>query len=219
MPRAELTITLPDGTWITDLSKRYPDCEFRVLGALPDDETGVGLVEICGVDLPDVIREAGSREGIISLDILQSYENRALVQFETNQPLLLFSARESGIPLEPPIVIRDGDASVEVTASQDRLSMLGAQLEAFGMSFDVVSIHQSVDTADLLTDRQRRVVMAAIENGYYDTPRTSTLTELAGHLGIAKSTASETLHRAEEKMIKQFVDDASVEPFDVGATR
>jgi predicted DNA binding protein len=44
-----------------------------------------------------------------------------------------------------------------------------------------------------------------VERGYYDTPRTCTLTELADHLGIAKSTASERLHRAEGAIIRAFV--------------
>ncbi len=47
----------------------------------------------------------------------------------------------------------------------------------------------------------------AVEEGYYDTARTCSLTELAGEVGIAKSTCSETLHRAEETVIKQFIED------------
>ena len=45
----------------------------------------------------------------------------------------------------------------------------------------------------------------AIERGYYDTPRTCTLTELADAVGLAKSTTSEKLHRAEEKVVKEFL--------------
>ena len=47
----------------------------------------------------------------------------------------------------------------------------------------------------------------AVDHGYYDTPRACSLTELAEEVGIAKSTCSETLHRAEETMIKQFMED------------
>jgi len=57
----------------------------------------------------------------------------------------------------------------------------------------------------LLTDRQRDLVVAAVQQGYYDTPRGSSLTELSDHLGMAKSTVSETLHRAEETVVKEFV--------------
>ncbi|WP_396890915.1 helix-turn-helix domain-containing protein [Natronomonas sp.] len=44
------------------------------------------------------------------------------------------------------------------------------------------------------------------DRGYYDTPRRCTQEDLADALGIAKSTCSETLHRAEEWVIKRFID-------------
>ncbi len=56
------------------------------------------------------------------------------------------------------------------------------------------------------SDRQATVLGAAVERGYDDTPRQCTLTELADALGVAKSTCSETLHRAEETVVKQFVE-------------
>jgi predicted DNA binding protein len=68
-------------------------------------------------------------------------------------------------------------------------------------------IQERLHTSQLLSDKQRELVRAAVEKGYYDTPRTSSLTELAEEVGIAKSTCSETLHRAEETMIKQFMED------------
>jgi len=73
----------------------------------------------------------------------------------------------------------DGVGLVEITgadiqsvaASIDRLSELGNQLEAFGIGFEVESIDRYVDPDRLLTDRQRRLLVAAVEHGYYDTPR------------------------------------------------
>jgi hypothetical protein len=94
-----------------------------------------------------------------------------------------------------------------VTATRDRLSALGDQLRELGLEFDVESVTQRVETDRLLTDRQATLVETAVEAGYYDTPRSCTLTDLAERAGIAKSTASETLHRAEGKIVKQFVGD------------
>ena len=72
-----------------------------------------------------------------------------------------------------------------MTTTQDRLSTLGDQL---------------------LTERQQGLVRTAVDAGYYNTPRECTLTELAEIVDIATSTASETLHRAEAKIITQFVE-------------
>ncbi|MEM4781102.1 MAG: helix-turn-helix domain-containing protein, partial [Halalkalicoccus sp.] len=105
--------------------------------------------------------------------------------------------------------ICEGVATLEVTAPRDRLSELGEQLEAFGMRFEVEYVTQSIDTEELLTDRQRRLLETAIDQGYYDSPRECTLSELAESVGIAKSTASETLHRAEGAIIKEYVESDS----------
>jgi predicted DNA binding protein len=105
-----------------------------------------------------------------------------------------------------PFTIRDGQAEWELTAPQHRLSELGTQLEEFGIRFTVDEIRQQVEPERLLTDRQLGLLLAAVERGYYDTPRECSLTELAESEGLAKSTCSETLHRAEEKVVKEFLE-------------
>lgn len=206
MPRAKLSVALPEDAWIGDISKEFPEATFRVLAALPTEEMGVGLVELTGPTLSAVVERMRQYDSVLTLDVLGESVDRMLVQFETSEPLLLLSVRESGIPLEPPVEIGDGRATVEVTASQDRLSLFGTQLEQFGMSFEVEFVRRSVDsTEQLLTDRQRDLIVTAVDEGYYHTPRECSLTELADREGMAKSTVSETLHRAEETIIKEFV--------------
>ncbi|EMA08187.1 helix-turn-helix domain-containing protein [Haloferax denitrificans] len=212
MPRATLSITLPEQVWVSDLSGRYPDAEFTVLAAMPADETGVGLVEIRAADIEPVVTTIDEYESVVSVTILEAQPERALVQFETTEPLLILTLSEVGIPLELPITIVDGEVTVEVTAPRENLSELGDQLAQFGIPFDLVSIHQSIDTESLLTDDQYALLETAVAEGYYDTPRTCTLTELAEAVGLAKSTTSEKLHRAEGKVMKAFLarDDATV---------
>jgi hypothetical protein len=206
MPRAKLRVSLPESAWIGALSRAQPSVTFRVLAALPMAETGVGLVELIGPNLDAVIEEMNARDAVLTVDVLAESDDRMVIEFETTEPLLLFSVQESGVPLEPPIEIVDGEATVEVTATQDRLSDFGTQLEQFGMRFDVEYIRRGVkSTEQLLTDSQRDLVLTAVERGYYDTPRECSLTDIADHLDMAKSTVSETLHRAESAIISEFV--------------
>jgi predicted DNA binding protein len=126
---------------------------------------------------------------------------------------LLLAARDSGLPLEMPFEIEDGEATWTLTASQDAISELGDQLSALGVSFTVDYLQQEVAGSEaLLTDRQGTIVREAIERGYYDTPRKCSLTELADAVGLAKSTVSETLHRAEERVMKEFAAGLEEEP-------
>ncbi|MFB6169850.1 MAG: helix-turn-helix domain-containing protein [Haloarculaceae archaeon] len=211
MPRARLTLTIPEGVWIGDLTRAHPETAFRILAALADEDAGVGLVEITGPETAAVLDDLRTEPEVVDVSVLKDGDGEALVQFETTLPLLLFPMRGSGTPLELPFTIEAGRAEWNVTAPRDRLSALGDQLREFGISFEVAYIHQEFESEDLLTDGQGSLVRAAVERGYYDTPRTCSLTELADELGMAKSTCSEMLHRAEGKIIKQFLEESTRE--------
>lgn len=206
MPDAKLRLTIPKDIWIGDITRRHPETRVRVLAAIPDELTGVGLAEIKGPGTVGVLADMDDDEELTNVEALQHRDGEALVQFETTNPLLLFPARGSGIPLRMPFDIQNGEACWEVTAPTEQLSELGEQLEEFDIQYTVDYVHQHSANEQMLTDRQREIVQAAVENGYYDTPRECSLTELAGTVGIAKSTCSSTLHRAEEAVVKEFVE-------------
>ncbi len=206
MALTKLVVDLPPGTWIGEVSSTHPDSVFRVLAALPADERGVGLLEITSREMRTVLTAIEEHAGVDDVELLQAGEGEALVQFETTQPFLLMAVRNSMVPLELPLKIAGGRAELELTAAQSRLSELTSQLEEFGMSYEVEYLRQSPTSSELLTARQRDLLARAVEQGYYDTPRECTLTELAEELDLAKSTLSERLHRIEGAILKEFAE-------------
>ncbi|MGB9955670.1 helix-turn-helix domain-containing protein [Haloferax prahovense] len=103
-----------------------------------------------------------------------------------------------------PFEVRDGKMLLEATIPQKTLSDLGETLDKFGIQYTVERILQEVESDSVLTDSQRWLLDEAIERGYYDTPRRTTLVDLADDLNMAKSTCSEILHRVEERVLKEF---------------
>ncbi|ESP89839.1 DNA-binding protein [Candidatus Halobonum tyrrellensis G22] len=167
----------------------------------------MGLVEITAPELQALLDDLRENGSVTELTVLERTAETALVQFETTMPLLLLPVEDSGVPLTMPFTIQEGEAEWELTAPQHRISNLGTQLNEFGISFTVDEIRQQIEPEQVLTDRQLRLVRAAVEEGYYDTPRRCSLTDLAETVGLAKSTCSETLHRAEERVMKRFLDE------------
>jgi len=205
MPEAKLTLQLPAETWIGDVSRRFPSARFRILAGIPGEGTGVALVELTADDLEAVLEEMRAAETLTSMEILRTYGDQALLQLETTVPLLLLASAQSGQPPAMPFDVVDGSATWELTASRERLSQLADRFDQLGVPLTVDYIRAGTDPAAVLTDRQSALVEAALEAGYYDTPRRCTLTELAEAQGLAKSTLSGTLHRAEGQIIEQFV--------------
>ncbi|WP_267643784.1 helix-turn-helix domain-containing protein [Haloarchaeobius amylolyticus] len=207
MARATLTITVPEHVWVGRVSRAYPDARLRILAALPKGDHGVALAEVTSSQLPDLVGDIRTADMVIDLDLLQHHGETAVIQFETTTPLLLQPIKSSGIPLEMPFDIQDGQAKWEINAPQSHLSELADKLEEFGIPYEVEELRQEVEPDPALTPRQRTLIVEAVERGYYDTPRECTLTDLAEAMDLAKSTCSETLHRAEETIIKEFVEE------------
>lgn len=208
MPQAELRVTLPEGTWVGDVSRAHGGAVFEVLATVPAKDRGVGLVEVRAPDPQAVLADVRAHDTIMAVDEQAVTDRRVLVRCETDRPLLLLSAGSAGVPIELPISISDGEATLSVTAPRDRLTDLADQLEAFGMSYDLAYIRATADPRGLLTDRQHAFVRRGAALGYYGVPRDCTLTELADDLDVAKSTASEVLARAESKIVDRYLEDA-----------
>lgn len=207
MTQAKLAVTLPDHVWVQHLSTRFPGATFSVHAAVPGSESGFALVEIRHDDVETVLAEMADHPQLTEVNVVDRREDGATVHFETTHPLLLFSSRESGVPIELPVEIRDGVARVTVSGSRDRLSALVRTLEEKGFAFEIEQLGDRAIQPDLLSERQRELLFRAVDAGYYDHPRRTTLTELAEAAGIAKSTCSETLHRAEGAVIKDWARD------------
>ncbi|MFB6253366.1 MAG: helix-turn-helix domain-containing protein [Halobacteriaceae archaeon] len=207
MAHAKFTLEIPDDIWIGSISRKYPSSEFEILAATANDSGGVALVELYGDHCTEIILDIDHADGVTDMEVFEQTDEHALLQVETQISVFIESAQRSGVPIETPFTVQDGEVTWELTVSRDRLSTLGEELDAMGINYTIESIYQQIDSEQLLTDQQWQVLQAALEHGYYDTPRTCTQEEIADITGLAKSTCSETLHRAEERIIKRLIGD------------
>ncbi|WP_135536907.1 helix-turn-helix domain-containing protein [Halostella pelagica] len=207
MPYTELGITIPDSIWIGEVSRANPDTGFRVLAATANTATRVARIEILGDDPTTICEAIRGYDSVIDLTVFEADADSRRIQVETTVPLLMTSLQSSGVPLDMPFEVRDGEMTLEATIPQQNLSELGETLDDFGIAYTVERIQQEVESDSLLTDRQLWLLDEAIDRGYYDTPRRTSLVALADDLDIAKSTCSEILHRAEERVLKEYMTD------------
>ena len=114
-----------------------------------------------------------------------------------------------------PLVYRDGLEHYTLLAPhREALREAMAALGAMGeVGLDRVSdvtpegLSSAVPLADLtagLTARQLRVLVAAVEHGFYDTPRRTTTKALAEAFGVSPSTLKEHLRKAEQAVMVRF---------------
>lgn len=188
-------------------STENPDEEFRILAALPTEDGLFVILEAPLATTPTLGHYFDTT--LPSYNVLHADDQVVVIQYflpfvPPPYRAVLFSGNLLGFPL----TLRNGWIRSELITSHERLSLLKAAFEAMDLTHELVSVTQSTKPTDLLTDRQQQLITEASERGYYDSPRDCTLTELAAALDISKSVASGILHRAEGRIIKQFLGES-----------
>lgn len=204
MPRATIKIK-PPGDQFDDFFRKHPDAELEVLASF-DTESGLCvLMEIKTQNAEDIIEDFEESPHVKSYDVLNCTDQSLLIQHVIQQPAPYQMLQSTEILPSYPLKIKNGWVIAETYASQEGLSHLRKALEMNDVTYGVVSVTPIDDPTTLLTDRQQQLVTKAFSNGYYNSPRECSLTDLAAELGINKSTASDILHRAEGHIISEFV--------------
>ena len=152
------------------------------------------------------------------VEVVFDYGGRAAYRFEAavdpDSPFVVLDRYETPVS---EAVIRDGRLLVTFHASD--LPTLRSVLEAFREScpdMEVLRLLQSTTTpteSDLvtvdrseLTERQREVLAAAYEAGYFDHPKGANAGEVAESLGIGRSTFTEHVAAAQRKLFGSLLD-------------
>jgi predicted DNA binding protein len=86
-----------------------------------------------------------------------------------------------------------------------------AQMEMLRTAETTARTIDSDDTSEDLSPEQTAALRAAVEHGYYESPRAIDVGELADHLDVPRSTLTYRLRRAEEVLAKRYVADAMTE--------
>lgn len=118
--------------------------------------------------------------------------------------------QRTGVVVVPPIDFRpDGVARLTIVGDhgplRDALAELPDRIETTVLRIGEYDWRQHLfDPA--LTDRQFDALAAAVESGYYESPRAATVEEVAQRIDASPSTASEHLRKAESAVMTAFME-------------
>lgn len=177
---------------------------------LLDDGTAVMLYRLRG-DLPEAAAVLDACPEVIDADITEGAEGLAYIHIDANATVeaLLRILLENEIVIDPPIdCLPDGAVRVTLVGRSDAIRRaVDAVPDHLTMSLESLGDYQP-DSSQLvarLTDRQREILEAAVELGYYEVPRRATHDEIAAEVGLSAGTVGEHLRKVEGKVLSTLV--------------
>lgn len=90
----------------------------------------------------------------------------------------------------------------ETFSNADQSGPEGAEIQVVEMGESLPEANRLFDT---LTDRQQTVLRAAVECGYYRTPRDATIDDVAEAVNCAPDTAGEHLRKIEARVFQRLI--------------
>ena len=110
-----------------------------------------------------------------------------------------------GVDTESVVIVVSVPRREELRSLIDDLRSVGATVSVEWL----VSGSGAAETTEIdvsrITSKQQETLEAALDAGYYETPRRTDLSELAESLDISESAASQRLNAAETKLVKSYL--------------
>lgn len=209
--------------WTAELARYGVFAEF--LASTFRNRRYIGLVALKANDLDASLSVIEDHEDIDEVDILERYGldhadresatlfvRGSLTEFTPLQTLLY----EGFLPLGP-TKLEDGRECFDLLLNdREELSKATEVLSEFGpVSVERISndfsrqvTPSAAEWQELLGSippRQRELLTLALEEGYFDIPRQTTLEDLAEEMDITKTTASNHLRKAERSLMEFLV--------------
>jgi len=201
------------------VSASAEDCVFELAKMVPrNGEQYSEFFNVTGTE-PRQVLDAVADYDDVEASLLREYENGGLVEFlVTSGCPAVTLANLGALPQEIMGMDGEGRIAAEITPRHDPAAVISTFLDEVP-DMELVS-KQSKDTVtplltesafeqvldSRLTERQREVLRAAFESGYYEWPRECTGEDIADELDITSSTFSEHIHAAERKLLTTVFD-------------
>ncbi|WP_224450593.1 bacterio-opsin activator domain-containing protein [Haloprofundus salilacus] len=213
-PVIEVEFSMTDSTYPFVAATQDGTCTVELAKMVP--RTGGQYAEFFNMSgtRPEQILDLTASYDTLEVSLLREYEDGGLFEFVASGDCPAYTLAELGaLPREVIAVDGEGRIVAEISHSHESSAIIERFLDenpdaklvskrerdSFSPIFTRSAFQQVLHSK--LTDRQREVLQAAYNAGYYDWPREATGKDVAEDLGITSATFSEHIHTAERKLL------------------
>ena len=210
MLEAHIAIDAPT-TWKDDIVGKH-DAKVTILDWLHKDACCCKVfveIEVHPDKVDLLMEDLRSNPTVEDEDLAMVGPGRVKGALSTDECMGCCSALDTGVfQLEGYIDANGRLVQVLVAPDRETVRAMISSMEMHGHIVTLLKL-SSVDTDELLTSRQETFLVTALERGYFDESKRTSLVDLASEFHVSVSTASEILRKATHKIMAVYFDPAN----------
>ena len=202
---ALLNIRIPE-LWVTPVTEKY-DVSLSCQVGGHSKKAGWGLVTIKGDDkiLDKILEEIKGHQSVGGVEIKIREQDLASFLVDVIRCKACEMLIKSRAFLVFPVDIQKGRMKWFLITDDNRtVGKIHDQLAEAGYDIKIERI-TTFGGKSILTERQEEVIQVAFSSGYFDYPKRTGSSKLAGKLGISVSTLSEIMRAAERRIFSEYL--------------
>lgn len=183
-----------------------PDARVELERLIPHHSLIIPYFWVRGADATDVEAAFDPHAGVTGIRLIDSVEDEHLMRAEWDRDYVgvLNALAETHLVLLSGLGTGDGWHFEVRGETHADISHFRSYCQEHEVPIDITAVHALVPVRDEgyeLTQPQREALLAAFDQGYFDSPRQTSLESIASNLGITQQSLSSRLRRGHRRLI------------------
>lgn len=203
----EMEFTVPAAAFpLGSIFTTAPDATVELERLVPHDRLSMPYFWVRGADTDAIETEFEHHAGVRDIQLVDSVDDEYLLRAKWDREYdgLLGALSAANLTVLSGVGTNDGWRFEVRGDDADAIAAFRTHTRETGISIDISMVHALLpiqgDSFEL-TETQREALVLAYERGYFDTPRDSTLEDIAAELDITQQSLSARLRRGHRRLI------------------
>ncbi len=207
----EIEFTVPaDEFPLGSIFENMPDVTVELERLVPQETLTIPYFWVRGAETDDIEAEFEPHAGVTDIRLVDSVDDEYLMRAEWRGEYdgVMAALSETHLTLLSAVGTADGWRFEVRADTQDAIAGFRSYHETHSLPVNIVMVHALLPIQDDsygLTNAQREALTLAHDRGYFDTPRESTLEEIADELDITYQSLASRLRRGHRRLIRATI--------------
>ena len=186
--------------------ENLPEVTVELERIIPHESLIIPYFWVRGARADDIEAAFQAHAGVVSIKLIDNVDDEYLMRAEWERDYygVLSALAHANIAVLSGVGTKKGWRFEVRGESREAIGEFRTDCQDHGIPIEITAVHSLLPVGGEgyeLTDTQREALVLAYERGYFNSPRETTLSEIADELGITQQSLSSRLRRGHRRLI------------------